>query len=297
MNHFRLRPTHHRLLISLAILATLVVSLLFTGQTSAGTTPILFDTAGNSIDVVRGQPGIVAPDDTNTTFFGSDIGGDPDSSPNFPGTSVIAPHTSGVAALMVVTGVFDTMFGLGILGASKVQALGGPGGDNTPFAFRLDDPRPGEISGYSFTVIPLKTFAAGNKLTISFPPETDLTDAAVLNPFNYTIGDENAITPTAVTLAGQALSLTAGAGMDGDPGDPTPDIIESAENINVIIQSSANIRNNPVVDLTNILTVTTDVSGETPANSVNLDLEIRSRRRASSPRARNRCLNSLRAFK
>jgi hypothetical protein len=69
---------------------------------SAGPTPILFDASGRSIDPVeRLKPEIVAPDGTNTTFFGSDIEEDEDVYPNFFGTSASAPHAAGVAALML----------------------------------------------------------------------------------------------------------------------------------------------------------------------------------------------------
>ncbi len=73
---------------------------------SAGGTPILFDTAGAPIATeVRLRPQIVAPDGTNTTFFGMDIpdpgdGSDADTFPNFFSTSAAAPHAAGVAALM-----------------------------------------------------------------------------------------------------------------------------------------------------------------------------------------------------
>jgi len=69
---------------------------------SAGGTPILFDTAGNrkASPEFRFQPLIVAPDDTNTSFFGGQDT-EPDGAPNFPGTSAAAPHAAAVAALML----------------------------------------------------------------------------------------------------------------------------------------------------------------------------------------------------
>ena len=77
------------------------------GFSSAGGTPILFDTAGAAITpVTRQKPRIVAPDGTNTTFFGSDIadpgnGSDNDTFPNFFGTSAATPHAAAFAALLL----------------------------------------------------------------------------------------------------------------------------------------------------------------------------------------------------
>jgi Ca2+-binding RTX toxin-like protein len=68
-----------------------------------GMIPIYFDDDGNPLATpeMRHKPEIAAPDGTNTTFFGSDSGFDPDSHPNFFGTSAAAPHAAAVAALMM----------------------------------------------------------------------------------------------------------------------------------------------------------------------------------------------------
>ena len=68
---------------------------------SAGQIPIFFDTNGHRLPTpeLRGKPDIVAPDGTNTTFFGSDL--EPDGFPNFFGTSAAAPHAAAAAALLL----------------------------------------------------------------------------------------------------------------------------------------------------------------------------------------------------
>lgn len=82
---------------------------------SAGGTPIFFDTDGNRLKKpeIRLKPGLTGPDGTNTTFFTNDTSrddddgdgvfqtGEPGEFPNFFGTSASAPHVAAVAALML----------------------------------------------------------------------------------------------------------------------------------------------------------------------------------------------------
>jgi SdrD B-like domain len=67
---------------------------------SAGTTPIFFNTAGTRITTITRQtPAVVAPDDVDNTFFGSDS--DSDGFPNFAGTSASAASAAAVGALLL----------------------------------------------------------------------------------------------------------------------------------------------------------------------------------------------------
>ena len=69
---------------------------------SAGGTPILFDTSGTprAAPEFRSKPEITAIDGVNTTFFFDDSHGG-DGIDDFFGTSAAAPHAAGVAALML----------------------------------------------------------------------------------------------------------------------------------------------------------------------------------------------------
>ncbi len=69
-----------------------------------GDLPFFFDEVGGPLPgapQTRFKPEVTGPDGTNTTFFGSDIVFDPDSDPNFFGTSAAAPNSAAVAALIL----------------------------------------------------------------------------------------------------------------------------------------------------------------------------------------------------
>ncbi len=68
-----------------------------------GDLPIYFDSEGNRFakPSVRRVPQIASTDGGNTTFFVSDSSADPDTQPNFFGTSASAPHAAAIAALLL----------------------------------------------------------------------------------------------------------------------------------------------------------------------------------------------------
>lgn len=68
---------------------------------SAGGQAVKFDINGEAIaPIIPKKPDIVAPDNVNTTFFGT-IDSDDDGQPNISGSSAAAPHAAGVVALLL----------------------------------------------------------------------------------------------------------------------------------------------------------------------------------------------------
>jgi hypothetical protein len=68
-----------------------------------GTLPFYFDSAGNRYahPQIRAKPQLSSTDGGNTTFFIGDTVRDPDTQPNFFGTSAAAPHAASIAALLL----------------------------------------------------------------------------------------------------------------------------------------------------------------------------------------------------
>ena len=90
---------------------------------SKGGTPILFDNAGARLatPVVRTSVDLTASDGGNNSFFGSDVSWDPDTFPNFYGTSQAAPNAAAVAALLMQA--FPTATNDQVEAALKLSAL------------------------------------------------------------------------------------------------------------------------------------------------------------------------------
>jgi len=71
--------------------------------TSPGPATILFDHDANRLPEpeIRQVPRIAAADQGNTSFFDGESSADPDTHPNFGGTSAAAPHAAAIAALVL----------------------------------------------------------------------------------------------------------------------------------------------------------------------------------------------------
>jgi hypothetical protein len=156
--------------------------------TSPGPSTIYFDKNNNrhKHPEIRLKPDMAAMDGANTTFFGGDSSVDPDTFPNFFGTSAAAPHAAAVAAL-----VLDAAGGPGKVKPKKMREIL----QDSAFRHDLD---PFFSQGFALTL--------GNALAISAQ------------------ADQNAISqfdPNVFTLAHIGFRNLESFHLNGSGGDPT----------------------------------------------------------------------------
>lgn len=193
-----------------------------------GDLPFYFDAAGSPLGPIaaplgpvaisnetppapetRFKPEITAPDGTNNTFFGADIGFDMDLDPNFFGTSAAAPHAAAVAALMqelgnltpsglrqvLVQSTIDLEAPLedGLSGFGLIDALNGVGTIVPSSASCFIDDL--ELEGKTNTGA--QTFRACNSLTVGNGDFSDVTGIAdeIIFADGFESGDTSAWGP------------------------------------------------------------------------------------------------------
>jgi len=156
--------------------------------TSPGPSTIYFDKNNNrhKHPEIRLKPDMAAMDGANTTFFVSDSSVDPDTFPNFFGTSAAAPHAAAVAAL-----VLDAAGGPGSVKPKKMREIL----QDSAFRHDLD---PYFSQGFALTL--------GNVLAISAQ-----ADPAAVSQFD----------PNVFTLAQVGFRNLESFHLNGSNADPT----------------------------------------------------------------------------
>lgn len=136
--------------------------------TSPGPSTIYFDNDNKRFKhpEIRLKPDMAAMDGANTTFFVSDSSVDPDTFPNFFGTSAAAPHAAAVAAL-----VLDAAGGPGKVKPKKMREIL----QDSAFRHDLD---PYFSQGFALTL--------GNALAIS--AQADPAAVSQFDPNVFTLG-------------------------------------------------------------------------------------------------------------
>ena len=156
--------------------------------TSPGPSTIYFDKDNKRFrsPEIRQKPDVAAMDGANTTFFVSDSAVDPDTFPNFFGTSAAAPHAAAVAAL-----VLNAAGGPGKVKPSKMREIL----QNSAFRHDLDP-------YFSWGI----ALSAGNLLTINAS-----ADPNAISQFD----------PNVFTLTQFGVRRLQSFSINGSGGDPT----------------------------------------------------------------------------
>jgi hypothetical protein len=158
---------------------------------AGGDLPVYFDSSGKRFNrpQVRRVPQIASADGGNTTFFVSDNLRDPDTLPNFFGTSASAPHAASIAAL-----VLQKAGGPKSLTPAQMRARL----MNSTFKHDLD---PGKSAGRS----------GGLTITANGPQgyEQDVVVKSMNDPKFFTLKYDGKVPLKSVTLYGETASPTA----------------------------------------------------------------------------------------
>ncbi|MGI3782754.1 MAG: S8 family serine peptidase, partial [Janthinobacterium lividum] len=164
------------------------------GYTSpGGKLGVYFDSAGRRLPKskqTRQTPQIASTDGGNTTFFVNDSALDPDTQPNFFGTSAAAPHAAGIAALAVQRAREQDKTLTPTALRKKLQS--------STFAHDLDpDVAKGKVDGLTLT-------AKGDQ-----SGETELLPGSMTDPRFFTLTSSNKKAVRSITLDGSTASPTA----------------------------------------------------------------------------------------
>jgi hypothetical protein len=174
---------------------------------AGGVLPTVFDSAGNRYAKVqyRRVPQIASTDGGNTTFFLQDTSLDPDTQPNFFGTSAAAPHAASIAAL-------------------ALQQAGGPG-SISPSGLRNRL----EHSTFRHDLNPNYSVGHAGKLTVKANgvqgSEAEPVPGAMTDKRFFTLSYTGKVALRSVKFYGETASPTAqgkGSKSDGIVFDPRP---------------------------------------------------------------------------
>jgi Subtilase family len=156
-----------------------------------GMMPVYFDSDGNRYarPQIRQKPDVASTDGGNTTFFVSDTARDPDTQPNFFGTSAAAPHAASIAALLL-----DKAGGPGSLTPSQVRRRL----QHTTFAHDLDPNHSGGSAGG------LTVSADGGQNS-----ENDAFPGSMIDPKFFSVNYHGSVPLRSITFFGESASPTA----------------------------------------------------------------------------------------
>lgn len=172
--------------------------------TSPGPSTIYFDKNNKRYRTpqIRQKPDMAAMDGANTTFFSSDSAVDPDTFPNFFGTSAAAPHAAAIAAL-----VLDAAGGPGKVSPTRMRKIL----QDSAFRHDLD---PMFSSGFALSF--------GNFLAINAQADQNSISQFDPNVFTVTHVGTRSLRSLSINGSGGDVTQTPKGIVFDERGTPTP---------------------------------------------------------------------------